>query len=116
MKTKAFLCKILGIKKMNCRKIDFIKVRVIVGKIQTQVKETEKSRRQCSFCVTSTNGRGGKNTNKTKTKITKKRKQIHGLTSKFHMPFPFLNTKNEKENLFPLHIHLAQWFYPPRDC
>ena len=26
------------------------------------------------------------------------------------MPFPFLNTKNEKENIFPLHIHLAQRF------
>ena len=78
MKTKPFLCKILGIKKMNCRKIDFIKARVIVGKIQTQVKETEKSRRQCSFCVTPTNGRGGKNTNKTKTKITRRENKSMG--------------------------------------
>ena len=64
VKTKAFLCKIPGIKKMNCRKIDFIKARVIVGKIQTPVEETEESRRQCSFCVIPTNVRGGKNNNK----------------------------------------------------
>lgn len=86
---------------MNCRKIDFIKARVIVGKIQTPVKDTEESRRQCSFCVIPTNVRGGKNNNKTKNKDHKEEKTNQWVDIKVPFALSFSQHKNEKEDIFP---------------
>lgn len=57
---KPFLYRILSVKKMNYGKTHFIKSTAIIGKTQTQVKETKESKRQCFFYMTPTNGRGGR--------------------------------------------------------
>lgn len=91
---------------MNCREVDFIKTRVIVGKTQTQVKETEESRRQCSFCVTPANGRGGKNNNKTKIQDRKGKKTNQLVDIKAPKALALSQHKSE-EDIFPPHVHLS---------